>query len=97
MSYYLVARISITDRDTYSRYEAGFMEIFARYNGQLLAVDEDVTVLEGEWPATRTVLIQFPSEEEALAWYQSSEYQELAKHRFAASDADIALFKGLTS
>ena len=93
MSHYIVARVSIHDKDTYSTYEDGFMEIFSRYNGELLAVDEDVTVLEGEWPCTRTVLIQFPSEAEALAWYQSVEYQELAKHRFAASDADIALFK----
>ena len=95
MSHYIVARVSIHDKDIYSTYEDGFMEIFSRYNGELLAVDEDVTVLEGEWPCTRTVLIQFPSEEEALAWYKSSEYQELAKHRFAASDADIALLKSL--
>lgn len=94
MSHYLIAKIDIVDREEYSLYEAGFMEIFSKHNGQLLAADEDVKLLEGEWPATRTVLIEFPSEEDAMTWYSSDEYQQLAKHRFASSEGNIILIKG---
>lgn len=95
MPVYLVGKLEIHDRDRYRQYEAGFMEIFSRYRGRLLSVDESPTVLEGDWPATRTVLIEFPSEEDAMAWYQSDEYQALARHRKAASSGDIAILQSI--
>lgn len=95
MTVYAVALIHIHDRDQYSQYEAGFMEIFSKYQGTLLAVDEAPTALEGEWPWTRTVLLEFPDEEKLRAWYDSEEYQALAQHRFAGAQAGIALVKGL--
>jgi uncharacterized protein (DUF1330 family) len=94
---YIVARITINDRERYAQYEAGFLEIFAAHKGRLLAVDEDPEVLEGEWRCTRTVLAEFPNHEEALAWYRSDDYQALAQHRLASSDGEIALIKGLGS
>lgn len=95
MSVYIVARIDIEDREGYGRYEAGFMEIFAPHGGRLLAVDEAPEVLEGAWPVTRTVLIEFPDRDAALTWYRSEDYQHLARHRFAASQGDIAMLKSL--
>ena len=95
MPHYLIAKISITDREEYGLYEAGFIDIFSAYKGKILAVDENVKLLEGEWPVTRTVLIEFPSEEDAMDWYTSEEYQRLAKHRFASSEADIILIHGI--
>ena len=94
MTTYIVAQIKIRDRDEYSVYESGFMDVFARFKGRLLAVDEAPDVLEGHWPYTRTVLITFPSKEDAAAWYQSDDYRKLAEHRHAASEADIVLIKG---
>ena len=95
MPVFIVAQITIRDRNEYSEYEAGFMEIFEKFDGRLLAVDEDPGVLEGDWPYTRTVLIDFPSGDQAMAWYRSSAYQELARHRFASAEANIVLIKGL--
>ncbi len=94
MSHYLIARIAIHDREEYSKYEAGFMDIFSRYDGKLLSVDEAPKLIEGEWPVTRTVLVEFPSEESAMNWYQSDEYQKLAQHRFKSSEGNIVLLKG---
>lgn len=94
MSIYLIAQIEIHDRDEYNQYEAGFLEIFSKYKGELLVVEESPTVLEGEWPYTRTVLIRFPDEKEAMRWYKSDEYQMLAQHRFKSSRANLILAKG---
>lgn len=95
MTVYLVAKIEITDRSEYARYEAGFAEVFSKYQGRALSVDEDPTVLEGEWSCTRTVVLEFPSEASAMEWYESPEYQAIAKHRFAASTADVAIVRGM--
>ncbi|MCR9279471.1 MAG: DUF1330 domain-containing protein [Pseudomonadaceae bacterium] len=92
---YLIATISIHDRDRYQQYEAGFLDIFARFSGALLSVEESPTVLEGEWPVTRTVLVSFPSESDAMAWYRSDDYQALMQHRLAASVGNIALVNAL--
>ncbi|MGK0224921.1 MAG: hypothetical protein ACI9ON_004178 [Limisphaerales bacterium] len=95
MTVYILAKIKIQDREKYAAYEAGFMTIFEKYKGTMLAVDEAPVLLEGGWDVTRTVLIQFPAREDAQAWYRSEEYQSLAQHRFAASAADIVIVSGL--
>lgn len=93
MTVYLLAQITIHDREKYAAYEAGFLDIFARYKGTALVVDEEPEVLEGDWPCTRTVVLEFPSRDDALAWYQSDAYQALAKHRYAASVGNIVILK----
>ena len=89
MTVYAVALIDIADREEYGLYGQGFMEIFGKYGGT------SPTVLEGEWPHTRTVLLSFPNAEDLERWYRSPEYQALAQHRFKASTARIAVIKGL--
>ena len=85
MSVFVIAQILIHDREEYEKYEAGFMPVWDNYEGKLLSVDEDPAVLEGEFDATRSVLLEFPSRQAAMAWMMSPEYQEIAKHRHAAS------------
>lgn len=91
MSCYLIAQININDPAEYQKYIDGYDEIFSKYKGIVVAVDEEPRVLEGEWPYTRTVLIRFPNQEEAERWYGSAEYQELVQHRHRSSDANIVL------
>ena len=97
MSVYIIAQITINDRARYGEYEAGFMEIFERYDGELMAVEESPEVLEGAWDCTRTVLIRFPSRNGAEAWYASDAYQALARHRHAASTGNVVLVNGFGS
>jgi uncharacterized protein (DUF1330 family) len=95
MSAYFLALIDIHDQARYERYLAGFDEVFEEYQGRVLAVEDDPRVLEGKWPAARTVLIEFPSEAELRRWYESPEYRRLAQHRREASVACIAIISGL--
>lgn len=95
MAVYVIAQLNIHDRTTYAKYVSGFMEVFSKFAGKVLSVDEAANTLEGEWNYARSVLLEFPSEGDALAWYNSAPYQELARHRHAASDANIVLLKGL--
>lgn len=97
MTVYLIANLNIRDRARYGEYEAGFMEIFNGHNGTLLAVDEQQEILEGDYDFTRTVLISFPSHEDAKAWYESEPYQALAEHRWASSDGSAILIQDLSA
>lgn len=94
MSAYIIALIEIHDRDEYNKYQEGFREIFSKYNGEILVVEETPTVLEGEWPHTRTVVIRFADENEAKRWYESEQYQALAQYRFRGIANQPHLSKG---
>ncbi|NCF45677.1 MAG: DUF1330 domain-containing protein [Proteobacteria bacterium] len=95
MSVYVIAQITIHDRERYAQYGAGFMDVLVQHGGELLVVDEQPQVLEGEWPHTRSGLLRFDTRAQLDTWYFSSAYQALAEHRWAASVADIAVLQGL--
>lgn len=94
MTCYFLARITVHDEAGYARYLEGTDPVLARYGAEVLAVDEAPVVLEGQWPGTRTVLISFPDEAGARAWYDSPEYQAIAQHRFRAASADAVFVRG---
>ena len=96
MTVYIIARFKIHDRSEYDKYSAGFHDVFKKFDGKMLSVDEDPTVLAGEWDDTRSV-IEFPSKESALAWMTSDDYQAIAKHRNAGSTVNSILVKALGS
>jgi uncharacterized protein (DUF1330 family) len=94
VSCYFVAQIKIHDRDEYQKYLDGFDEVFSKYKGVVMAVDDNPEILEGEWSFPRTVLIRFPDEAEARRWYESPEYKELVRHRHRASEGNLVLVRG---
>ncbi len=95
MSVYIIARFNIHDRSEYDKYSAGFLKVFEKFDGKMLSVDEDPMVLAGAWDDTRSVIIEFPSKESALAWLTSDDYQAIARHRNAGSTANSVLVEGL--
>ncbi len=94
MSVYFVANIRIHDQEEYDKYLASVDDVFAKFNGKYLALDEHPSVLEGVWDYTRVVLIEFPSEKELLAWYKSEDYQKILKHRLGGAHCDAVLVHG---
>ena len=95
MSVYILSRLTIHDRAEYEKYENLFEGVFSRFDGKLLSVDEDPMVIAGEWEATRSVVIEFPSKESAFACMQSDAYAAIAKHRNAGSTLSSILVKSL--
>ena len=69
MSAYMLAQIQIGDSEEYKKYLGGFMPIFERHGGELLATSKNQTVvIEGEWSHPNTVIMKFPSIEAAQGW-----------------------------
>ncbi|AFM14856.1 hypothetical protein Mycch_0028 [Mycolicibacterium chubuense NBB4] len=95
MTVYAIAQLRFTDRAAYDRYQARFMEVFARHAGTLLAADESPQVLEGESDRQKVVLMSFPDNASFRAWADSPEYQEISKDRRAGADSLVMLVQGL--
>ncbi len=95
MSAYLVAQIQIENPEVYQQYADGFRPTILPYEGEILAVDNEGDVLEGEWALPRTVILKFPSMQQAKAWYNSPGYQELVKLRHRASKGNVILVRGV--
>lgn len=95
MTHYFAAQIRIHDQEEYDKYLEKFDEIFSKYNGEYLAIDESPELLEGNWEYTKSVLIRFNSRQDFENWYYSNEYQKILRHRLKASKCDTILIKGL--
>jgi len=93
MSVYVIAQISITDRDVYNRYQTRFLDVFRQFKGQLLAADENAEVFEGKWTRDKVILMSFPDKESFEEWAFSPAYQDIAKDRKAGSKGVILLVK----
>jgi uncharacterized protein (DUF1330 family) len=95
MSNYFVAQIKIHNYQEYEKYLDKFDDIFSKYKGEYLAIDESPTLLEGDWNYTKSVLIKFNSKKDFEDWYYSSEYQKILKYRLNASKCDTILIDGV--
>jgi uncharacterized protein (DUF1330 family) len=95
MIHYFVAQIKINNPDEYEKYLEHFDDIFSRYKGEYLAIDESPTLLEGDWNYTKSVLIKFKSKQDFNDWYYSDDYQKILKHRLVSSKCDTILLEGV--
>lgn len=95
MTVFAIAQLRFIDRAAYDRYQAGFMDIFRRHRGTLLAADESPEVVEGQWDRDKVVLMSFPDEPAFRSWSESPEYQEISRDRRAGADTVVLLAKGL--
>ena len=65
-------------------------------NRSFITYDDSPDVLEGPKPLPgRVIIFTFPSEDDANNWWNDMDYQELSKHRRAATNATIQRIKGL--
>gem|GEM_PF-6521729 len=65
MKYYFVAQIKIHSNNEYQKYLDKVDEVFSRYKGRYLAVDNSPVQLEGKCDYSKFVIIEFQSK---LCW-----------------------------
>jgi len=95
MAVYIVNNMTIHDRAAYDTYLRAFMGVFRKFDGEVLAAVDQPDAVEGEWPYDRTILLRFPSREDARRWTDSPEYQEIARHRRAGTKSNVVFLDGL--
>lgn len=94
MPAYVLAEIEVTNPDGYKEYTAVVPATIEKYGGRFLTRGGKVEMLEGDWPARRRVLIEFPSMEAAKRWWDSPEYQKPKAMRRANSQGRLLLLEG---
>jgi uncharacterized protein (DUF1330 family) len=91
--YFILTEV-IRDREGMNAYGQAARPTLADSRASVLVVDSQPEILEGEWPADQTVVLEFESVEAARAWYTSDAYQAAAKLRHAAADANAIIVSG---
>jgi uncharacterized protein (DUF1330 family) len=81
MPAYWVARSRIDDPVQYQKYTDLVPAIIARHGGKVLARGGKFRIMEGPDTFRRFIVIEFPTFEQAVACFESQEYQEAAAHR----------------
>jgi uncharacterized protein (DUF1330 family) len=97
MPSYIVVEISITDPDAYEHYKALAPQSIARYGGRYLVRGAPAEVLEGSWQPPRLVILEFPSREQARAWWDSPEYGPAKLIRQACASSEMLLVDGVST
>jgi len=81
MPAYWLARSKITDPVLYKKYTDRIPDIMKRYGGKVLARGGRYRIMEGPEDFQRFVVIEFPTLEQAVACFESPEYQEASTFR----------------
>jgi uncharacterized protein (DUF1330 family) len=100
---YWIAHITITDSEAYKQYVSAFKPAFKKFGARDIirgakespgyAGGGRFQIKEGTWK-DRHVVIEFDSYEQALACYDSPEYQAAAKFREQGAQVDLIIIEG---
>ena len=94
MTAYVVSMMSISDPDTYRKYTDRTPPIVRKYGGKFLARGGDILTVEGEKYNDRMVILEFPSRQAILDWYEDPDYVDARAFRHASSEARIFVIDG---
>ena len=91
---YVIADVDVQDPEAYGEYSKLVPATLEPYGGRFVVRGGEVERLEGDWEPHRLVVIEFPSLEQAHAWYSSPRYEEAKAIRLRASRGSLLLVDG---
>lgn len=95
MAAYAIADVAVKDPGPYEEYRRQVLATLEPFGGKFLVRGGTVAVLEGDWQPRRLVVIEFPTIEQARAWYSSPAYQRILPLRVEHSDSRLLLVEGV--
>jgi uncharacterized protein (DUF1330 family) len=90
---YWIAHVDVTEPEGYKAYMAADMAPIGAFGGRFLVRGGKNEKPEGTL-RSRSVVIEFPSYEQALACYKSPGYQAAAAHRKGRAEFDFIIIEG---
>jgi uncharacterized protein (DUF1330 family) len=96
MKAYVIATETIKDQAMFDEYRKAVVATIAAFGGKFVARGGTLTVLEGEWPHPRLVIIEFPSRAGAEGWYRSAAYQKVISLRLESSVGNVIIVDGVS-
>jgi uncharacterized protein (DUF1330 family) len=95
MPAYVLANVTVNEPVRYEEYRRLVTPTLQAYGGTFIVRGGKVDILEGTWRPGRLVIIEFPSAEQARAWWSSPEYSEAKQIRQATSDGTLVIVEGV--
>ena len=93
MTVYVVSRVDIADPELMAGYMKAAPATVEAHGGRYIVRTGNIEAIEGEANCDRVVVLEFPTREQALAWYNSDDYRPLRDIRWQASKATILLLQ----
>ena len=93
---YMIGDVDIKNINEYKKYMEKVKPMIESYGGEYLIRGGEIDSLETNlWKPTRIVLVEFPSMNLAMEWYNSDEYKPYKKIRFENATSNILMVEGL--
>jgi uncharacterized protein (DUF1330 family) len=89
---YWLAHVDVPNLEAYKPYMAANQVAFGKFGARYLTRGGRHEVPEGK-QRSRTVVLEFPSYDAALACYQSPEYQHAKSLRLGKADVDLVVIE----
>lgn len=96
MKAYLVLDFTINDFAGFRKYIAEIPVSIAKHSGQYIVRGVEPTTIEGDWKPERMVILEFPARENAEAFLDDPEIQDLFKVRHDTTTSKLVLVDGCT-
>jgi uncharacterized protein (DUF1330 family) len=90
---YWVARVDVDDAEAYDRYRLLNGKAFAKFGAKFIVRGPAGKVVKGT-PRKHNVVIEFASYEQAVACYESPEYQAALEHLKDVGPTDLVIVGG---
>ena len=95
MNGYVIAQINMLTKEGYKEYVERVPQTIKNFGGKYLARAGEFKSMEGKWNFSRNVIIEFPSYEKAMEWYNSEEYNKIKNLRLNNSEGNLIIIKGV--
>jgi uncharacterized protein (DUF1330 family) len=95
MTAYVIYQGQVTDPARYEVYKEQAAASIVAAGGRYVVRGGDIEVLEGDPPAGRTVVLEFPTMQAAVDWYRSPAYTEIRQLREGAAQARLYVIDGV--
>ncbi len=95
MPAYVFANIRVHDPIGYERYKQIVPGTIEEFGGRYLARGGRVEVLEGDVEPGRTIILEFPTFEDAQRWYSSEEYCAAKAVRHSCAHGELVIVDGV--
>jgi uncharacterized protein (DUF1330 family) len=95
MAAYVVVQVDVKDPVRYEDYRKMVPASLEKYGGRFLVRGGKTHTMEGDWAPKRFVLVEFPSVEQAKAWWASPEYAQAKALRQATSASHLIIAEGV--
>lgn len=94
MKAYVIVQETVKDQKMFDDYRKDVLGTLAEFGGQFIVRGGNLTLVEGEWPHQRTVVIEFPSRVAAEGWYKSPAYQKVLPLRLGSAVGNFVIIDG---